>query len=118
VLAVFRGVCAHPGSSLLSGHLSGTVTSKRKAVRIITLGVMGRWRDDNPLSGVLGRTGAEVSVLGYGAMELRGQLAGPASQLSGPAITDEEAGREIPPIPGGVPVKNQRVLLLCRRVVR
>jgi aryl-alcohol dehydrogenase-like predicted oxidoreductase len=42
---------------------------------------------------VLGRTGAEVSVLGYGAMELRGQLSGPASQLSGPAITDEDAGR-------------------------
>src|ERR1700734_2428269 len=42
---------------------------------------------------VLGRTGAEVSVLGYGAMELRGQLAGPASQLSGPAITDQDAGR-------------------------
>ena len=42
---------------------------------------------------VLGRTGAEVSVLGYGAMELRGQLTGPASQLSGPAITDEDAGR-------------------------
>jgi aryl-alcohol dehydrogenase-like predicted oxidoreductase len=42
---------------------------------------------------VLGRTGAEVSVLGYGAMELRGQLSGPASQLSGPAITDQDAGR-------------------------
>lgn len=42
---------------------------------------------------VLGRTGAEVSVLGYGAMELRGQLTGPASHLSGPAITDEDAGR-------------------------
>jgi aryl-alcohol dehydrogenase-like predicted oxidoreductase len=42
---------------------------------------------------VLGRTGAEVPVLGYGAMELRGQLSGPASQLSGPAITDEDAGR-------------------------
>jgi aryl-alcohol dehydrogenase-like predicted oxidoreductase len=42
---------------------------------------------------VLGRAGAEVSVLGYGAMELRGQLAGPASQLSGPAITDQDAGR-------------------------
>ena len=42
---------------------------------------------------VLGRTGAEVSVLGYGAMELRGQLTGPASQLSGPAITDQDAGR-------------------------
>src|SRR5580693_4660582 len=35
---------------------------------------------------VLGRTGIEVSVLGYGAMELRGQLSGPAS-------TDEDAGR-------------------------
>src|ERR1700684_600653 len=35
---------------------------------------------------VLGRTGAEVSVLGYGAMELRGQL-------SGPAITGQDAGR-------------------------
>src|SRR5580704_10515200 len=42
---------------------------------------------------VLGRTGADVPVLGYGAMELRGQLTGPASQLSGPAITDEDAGR-------------------------
>src|ERR1700678_3221535 len=42
---------------------------------------------------VLGRTDAEVSVLGYGAMELRGQLTGPASQLSGPAITDQDAGR-------------------------
>jgi aryl-alcohol dehydrogenase-like predicted oxidoreductase len=42
---------------------------------------------------VLGRTGVEVSVLGYGAMELRGQLSGPASHLSGPAITDEDAGR-------------------------
>jgi aryl-alcohol dehydrogenase-like predicted oxidoreductase len=41
---------------------------------------------------VLGRTGAEVPVLGYGAMELRGQLSGPASQLSGPAITDQDAG--------------------------
>ena len=42
---------------------------------------------------VLGRTGAKVPALGYGAMELRGQLTGPASQLSGPAITDEDAGR-------------------------
>src|SRR5580704_8647652 len=42
---------------------------------------------------VLGRTGVEVSVLGYGAMELRGRLTGPASQLSAPPITDEEAGR-------------------------
>jgi aryl-alcohol dehydrogenase-like predicted oxidoreductase len=42
---------------------------------------------------VLGRTGVEVPVLGYGAMELRGQLSGPASQLSGPAITDQDAGR-------------------------
>jgi len=42
---------------------------------------------------VLGRTGVEVSVLGYGAMELRGQLSGSASQLNGPAITDEDAGR-------------------------
>jgi aryl-alcohol dehydrogenase-like predicted oxidoreductase len=42
---------------------------------------------------VLGRTGAEVPVLGYGAMELRGQLSGPVSQLSGPAITDQDAGR-------------------------
>jgi aryl-alcohol dehydrogenase-like predicted oxidoreductase len=42
---------------------------------------------------VLGRTGIEVSVLGYGAMELRGALSGPASQLSGPAISDEDAGR-------------------------
>jgi len=42
---------------------------------------------------VLGRTGVEVSVLGYGAMELRGQLTGPASQLSAPPIADEDAGR-------------------------
>jgi len=35
---------------------------------------------------VLGRTGAEVSVLGYGAMELRGPP-------RGPAIDDAEAGR-------------------------
>jgi aryl-alcohol dehydrogenase-like predicted oxidoreductase len=42
---------------------------------------------------VLGRTGVEVSVLGYGAMELRGQLSGSVSQLNGPAITDEDAGR-------------------------
>ncbi|HEX4220448.1 MAG TPA: aldo/keto reductase [Acidimicrobiales bacterium] len=34
----------------------------------------------------LGRTGADVSILGYGAMELRGQP-------RGPAIDDEEAGR-------------------------
>jgi aryl-alcohol dehydrogenase-like predicted oxidoreductase len=34
---------------------------------------------------LLGRTGAEVSVLGYGAMELRGAPAGPS-------ITDEDAG--------------------------
>lgn len=34
----------------------------------------------------LGRTGAEVSVLGYGAMELRGQR-------GGPTIDDEDAGR-------------------------
>jgi aryl-alcohol dehydrogenase-like predicted oxidoreductase len=42
---------------------------------------------------VLGRAGVEVPVLGYGAMELRGQLSGPASQLSGPPITDEDARR-------------------------
>ena len=42
---------------------------------------------------VLGRTGAKVPVLGYGAMELRGQFSGQASQLSGPAITDQDAGR-------------------------
>jgi aryl-alcohol dehydrogenase-like predicted oxidoreductase len=35
---------------------------------------------------VLGRTGAKVTVLGYGAMELRGQP-------RGPAIDDEDAGR-------------------------
>jgi aryl-alcohol dehydrogenase-like predicted oxidoreductase len=35
---------------------------------------------------VLGRTGAKVTVLGYGAMELRGQP-------RGPAINDEDAGR-------------------------
>lgn len=46
-----------------------------------------------PTRVLVGRTGAEVSVLGYGAMELRGQLAGPASHLSGPAITDEDAER-------------------------
>ena len=34
----------------------------------------------------LGRTGANVTILGYGAMELRGQP-------GGPEITDEEAGR-------------------------
>ncbi len=34
----------------------------------------------------LGRTGTDVTILGYGAMELRGQP-------HGPAITDEEAGR-------------------------
>ena len=34
----------------------------------------------------LGRTGAEVTVLGYGAMELRGPP-------RGPAIEDAEAGR-------------------------
>jgi aryl-alcohol dehydrogenase-like predicted oxidoreductase len=42
---------------------------------------------------VLGRTGVEVSALGYGAMELRGQLTGPASQIGGPPITDSGAGR-------------------------
>jgi aryl-alcohol dehydrogenase-like predicted oxidoreductase len=42
---------------------------------------------------VLGRTGVEVSVLGYGAMELRGQLTGPASHISAPPIADEDAGR-------------------------
>jgi aryl-alcohol dehydrogenase-like predicted oxidoreductase len=35
---------------------------------------------------VLGRTGADVTILGYGAMELRGQP-------RGPQITDEDAGR-------------------------
>src|SRR5580700_7728631 len=34
----------------------------------------------------LGRTGADVTILGYGAMELRGVP-------RGPAIEDEEAGR-------------------------
>ena len=34
----------------------------------------------------LGRTGAHVTILGFGAMELRGQP-------RGPAITDGEAGR-------------------------
>jgi aryl-alcohol dehydrogenase-like predicted oxidoreductase len=34
----------------------------------------------------LGRTGADVTILGYGAMELRGQP-------HGPAITDDDAGR-------------------------
>ena len=42
---------------------------------------------------VLGRTGVEVPVLGYGAMELRGQLTGPASQASGPAVSADDAGR-------------------------
>jgi aryl-alcohol dehydrogenase-like predicted oxidoreductase len=37
---------------------------------------------------VLGRTGIEVSVLGYGSMELRGP-----SYVGGPAISDEDAGR-------------------------
>src|ERR1700733_10940471 len=36
----------------------------------------------------LGRTGADVTILGYGAMELRGHP-------RGPAIEDEEAGRLI-----------------------
>jgi len=36
---------------------------------------------------VLGRTGVEVSILGYGAMELRGP-----DTMGGPAITDEDAG--------------------------
>jgi aryl-alcohol dehydrogenase-like predicted oxidoreductase len=35
---------------------------------------------------VLGRTGADVTILGFGAMELRGQP-------RGPEITDEDAGR-------------------------
>src|SRR5580693_9994278 len=34
----------------------------------------------------LGRTGADVTILGYGAMELRGQPVGPA-------IADDDAGR-------------------------
>jgi aryl-alcohol dehydrogenase-like predicted oxidoreductase len=34
----------------------------------------------------LGRTGADVTILGYGAMELRGQP-------RGPAVADEDAGR-------------------------
>jgi Aldo/keto reductase family len=34
----------------------------------------------------LGQTGPEVTVLGYGAMELRGEP-------SGPALTDADAGR-------------------------
>jgi len=34
----------------------------------------------------LGRTGADVTILGYGAMELRGQP-------RGPEISDEDAGR-------------------------
>ena len=37
---------------------------------------------------VLGRTGEEVSILGYGAMELRGPDA-----MGGPTISDAEAGR-------------------------
>ncbi|MCX4091832.1 aldo/keto reductase [Nocardia sp. alder85J] len=39
-------------------------------------------------SRILGRTGAEVSVLGYGAMELRG-----AEYMGGPAVSDADAGR-------------------------
>ena len=39
-------------------------------------------------SRVLGRTGAEVSILGYGAMELRGP-----EYMSGPTLSDEDAGR-------------------------
>ena len=34
----------------------------------------------------LGRTGADVTILGYGAMELRGQPHGPATE-------DDDAGR-------------------------
>ena len=34
----------------------------------------------------LGRTGVDVTILGYGAMELRGRR-------NGPAIADEDAGR-------------------------
>ena len=34
----------------------------------------------------LGQTGSDVTILGYGAMELRGQP-------RGPAISDDEAGR-------------------------
>jgi aryl-alcohol dehydrogenase-like predicted oxidoreductase len=34
----------------------------------------------------LGRTGADVTILGYGAMELRGGS-------RGPAVADEDAGR-------------------------
>ena len=34
----------------------------------------------------LGRTGTDVTILGYGAMELRGEP-------RGPAIEDEDAGR-------------------------
>ena len=34
----------------------------------------------------LGRTGADVTILGYGAMELRGLP-------RGPAVTDQDAGR-------------------------
>jgi aryl-alcohol dehydrogenase-like predicted oxidoreductase len=36
---------------------------------------------------ILGRTGVEVPVLGYGAMELRG-----SASMGGPALSDEEAG--------------------------
>ena len=36
----------------------------------------------------LGRTGVEVSILGYGAMELRGP-----DTMGGPAISDEDAGQ-------------------------
>lgn len=36
----------------------------------------------------LGRTGAQVSILGYGAMELRG-----AENMGGPALSDDDAGR-------------------------
>jgi aryl-alcohol dehydrogenase-like predicted oxidoreductase len=36
----------------------------------------------------LGRTGVEISVLGYGAMELRGP-----DRMRGPEISDEDAGQ-------------------------
>src|ERR1039458_7834742 len=45
-------------------------------------------------TGPLGRTGAHVTVLGYGAMELRGQP-------WGPRIEDQEAGRLLGAVLGG-----------------
>jgi aryl-alcohol dehydrogenase-like predicted oxidoreductase len=45
------------------------------------------------LTRTLGGTGADVTILGYGAMELRGQP-------RGPGIADEDAGRLLTTIVG------------------